>query len=259
MQEPTVSVIVTTYNREELLKETIQSIMNQTYTDFELIVIDNYSNYDFIKLMQEFNDPRIRPFQNANGGIIAVNRNFGISKAQGKYLAFCDDDDIWKPHKLQIQLETIEGGEYDLVSSNSSLFSDNIDNVQENTNYVDIKDLDSFLKINPIITSSVLVKNDSRVRFDEARCFITIEDYKLWLSLYIDGFKMHIIKEPLIFYRLFPNNQSRQNPAVFKIRHVILYAALLVEGKINFWKANYHILVNWCKGIIKFTFGYGIH
>ena len=226
--------------------------MNQTYNDFELIVVDNFSNYDFFKVIEEFRDSRIRPFQNANNGIIAVNRNYGISKAKGRYLAFCDDDDLWKPEKLQIQLETIEGGEYDLVSSNSSLFSDNIDNVQEITNYVDIKDLDSFLKVNPIITSSVLVKNDSRVRFDEARCFITVEDYKLWLSLYIDGFKMHIIKEPLIFYRLFPNNQSRQNPAIFKIRHVVLYAALLVEGKINFWKANYHILVNWFKGIIKY-------
>ena len=254
MQEPLVSVIVTTYNREELLKETLLLILNQTYTDFELIVVDNYSNYEFFKLIEGFGDDRIRPFQNANNGIIAVNRNFGISKARGKYLAFCDDDDIWKPHKLQIQLETIEGGEYDLVSSNSSLFSDNIDNVQENTNYVDIKDLDSFLKVNPIITSSVLVKNDSRVRFDEARCFITVEDYKLWLSLYIDGFKMHIIKEPLIFYRLFPNNQSRQNPAIFKIRHIVLYASLLIEGKTSFWKSVFFILINLIKGIVKYLF-----
>ena len=215
-------------------------------------MVDNYSNYDFFKVIEGFGDSRIRPFQNANNGIIAVNRNYGISKAKGRYLAFCDDDDLWKPEKLQIQLETIGSGEYDLVSSNSSLFSDNVDNVQENTNFLDIKDLDSFLKKNPIITSSVLVKHDSRVWFDEARCFITVEDYKLWLSLYIDGFKMYIIKEPLVFYRLFPNSQSRQNPAIFKIRHVVLYAALLVEGKINFWKANYHILVNWCKGIIKY-------
>ena len=77
---PLVSVIVTTYNREILLKETINSILCQTFKEFELIVVDNYSNYDYFKFINSFNDSRILPFQNKNKGIIAVNRNFGIKK-----------------------------------------------------------------------------------------------------------------------------------------------------------------------------------
>lgn len=85
---PKVSVIVTTYNRKEYLAETIQSILNQTFQDFELIVVDNYSNYDFFGLMKSFNSEKITAFQNQNNGIIAVNRNFGIKLAKGEFIAF---------------------------------------------------------------------------------------------------------------------------------------------------------------------------
>ena len=104
---PLVSVVVTTYNRRELLMKTIDSILNQTYKNFELIVVDNYSDYDFLSYLKSFNDERIRSFQNKNEGIIAVNRNFGIKKAKGEYIAFCDDDDIWFPKKLELQLKTM--------------------------------------------------------------------------------------------------------------------------------------------------------
>ena len=92
---PLISVIVTTYNRKLFLKKSIDSILNQIFIDFGLIVVDNFSNYDFNKFIQSFSDERIIPFQNQNNGIIAINRNVGIKKAKGEYIAFCDDDDLW--------------------------------------------------------------------------------------------------------------------------------------------------------------------
>ena len=76
-----LSVVVTTYNRRFLLKETLDSILAQTYKDFELIVVDNHSDYEFFDFIGTFNDPRIKPYRNENGGIISVNRNFGIEKS----------------------------------------------------------------------------------------------------------------------------------------------------------------------------------
>ena len=73
-----LSVIVTTYNRPSLLNETIKSILNQTFVDFELIVVDNFSNYNFFQLIKSYNDKRIKAFQNQNNGVIATNRNYGI-------------------------------------------------------------------------------------------------------------------------------------------------------------------------------------
>ena len=108
MNKPEVSVVVITYNRKELLKETIVSIINQTYTDFELLVIDNYSEYDFFGFIEELNDKRIKPYQNHNHGVIATNRNLGIQKATGSFISFCDDDDMWEPEKLEKQLQAFE-------------------------------------------------------------------------------------------------------------------------------------------------------
>ena len=79
-----VSIIITTYNREENLKECIKSILDQTYRDFEIIVVDNYSKYNFHDLKNIINDKRVKWFQNKNNGIIAVNRNFGINKTKYK-------------------------------------------------------------------------------------------------------------------------------------------------------------------------------
>ena len=107
-ESPLVSVIVVTYNRKELLKETIYSILNQTFEEFELIVVDNFSDYNFFLHIESFNDDRIKPFQNQNNGIIAVNRNFGINNSKGKYIAFCDDDDLWLPEKLNKQITVLE-------------------------------------------------------------------------------------------------------------------------------------------------------
>ena len=104
---PKVSVILTTYNRPDLVKKTILSILNQTFIDFELIVVDNYSDYNFLGLIEEINDQRIYAFQNKNNGNISINRNFALEIAKGDFIAFCDDDDIWENNKLQVQVDFI--------------------------------------------------------------------------------------------------------------------------------------------------------
>lgn len=105
---PKVSIIITTYNRQELLKETIDSILAQTFSDFELIIIDNYSKFDFLEFINLFKDSRIKAFQNKNNGLIAINRNFGISLASGTYISFCDDDDLWESNKLEQQVQLMD-------------------------------------------------------------------------------------------------------------------------------------------------------
>ena len=111
-----VSVVVTTFNRKDLLKETLESILAQTYQDFELIVVDNYSNYDFNALIESFKSDKIRAYQNQNHDVIATNRNFGIEKAKGEYIAFCDDDDLWMPDKLEKQMKCASEHDVDLIS-----------------------------------------------------------------------------------------------------------------------------------------------
>lgn len=99
-----MSVIVTTYNRKSQLQEAINSIVGQTYSNVEVVVVDNFSNFDIRALIKSYQDPRILLIQNENHGNYVVNRNLGISHSSGEYIAFCDDDDYWLPHKLSEQV-----------------------------------------------------------------------------------------------------------------------------------------------------------
>lgn len=207
MAEPLVSVIVTTYNREEYLKETLKSILAQTFTDFELIVVDNFSNYDFFRVIEEIGDTRIRPFQNQNNGIIAVNRNFGLSKAVGKYVAFCDDDDLWLPEKLDEQIRLLSGNEKTICCSNL-VFVDGSGSYIKTVIKKQYKNPFKIYNNNIICLSTVMIERSDLVLFDESETFKGIEDCGLWTKLIHNGYKVLLIKKPLINYRISGTNFS---------------------------------------------------
>lgn len=187
---PLVSVIITTYNRKDLLKNTIDSILNQTYKNFELIVVDNCSDYDFISQIKSFNDERIRLFQNTNDGIIAVNRNFGIKQSKGKYIAFCDDDDIWLPQKLEKQIKCLDNSDSGMVFTMQKQF----EATSIFSNYFGIGPLPirvdtstkGLLNNNCIPLSTTLVRKkvlDNIGVFNEDKSYLAIEDNDLWIRI----------------------------------------------------------------------------
>ena len=105
--KPKVSVIIPTYNRASLLQEAIDSVLNQTYTNWEVIIVDDASEDNTEKVVKAISDSRvhyIRHSQNKGG---ADARNTGIDNSQGDYVAFLDSDDIWEPTKLETQLDQI--------------------------------------------------------------------------------------------------------------------------------------------------------
>ena len=108
---PTVSVIIPVYNRAQLVQKAIQSVFEQYYEDFELIIVDDGSTDDLADALSRIKDPRMRLiFHDENKGAAAA-RNTGISKARGAYVAFLDSDDCWLPQKLKRQLEFLRASE----------------------------------------------------------------------------------------------------------------------------------------------------
>lgn len=105
-----VTVVIPTYNHAEFLKRALDSVVAQTYKDWEAIVVNNFSTDNTIVIVESFNDERIRLINFRNNGIIAASRNRGIEAARGKYVAFLDSDDIWYPEKLQVCLDQAETG-----------------------------------------------------------------------------------------------------------------------------------------------------
>lgn len=104
---PTISVIVPAYNAEKTIGETIESVLAQTYADFELIIVNDGSQDATLAVVNQFTDGRIQTFTYENAGP-QQSRNRGIEQARGQYLAFLDADDLWTPDKLKLQLRALE-------------------------------------------------------------------------------------------------------------------------------------------------------
>ena len=102
-----VSVIIPVYNTGEIIKETIASVMKQTFRDFEIIIVDDGSSDNTVSLIDDQDNPAIRIIRQENTGIAGA-RNRGIAEANGEYLAFLDHDDIFLPEKLQCQVELLD-------------------------------------------------------------------------------------------------------------------------------------------------------
>ena len=142
-----------------MLKQTIKSILEQTYKDFELLIIDNYSEDDTEKVVKNIKDSRIKYLKNRNGGLLAVNRNFAIKNSKGEYIAICDDDDLWHPTKLEKQIKEVEKDKkIALVCTNAVQFNNNGETGSINKKRDVDFSFEYLLKDNSIFCSSVLVR-----------------------------------------------------------------------------------------------------
>ena len=121
---PKVSVNIPVYNGKEYIRETLESVLKQTYSDFEIIIIDDGSTDETSQIIKEYNDPRIKYFFQENQGI-GKARNAAIRKSGGEYIAFLDQDDLWLPDKLAEQITFIEKrSDLGLVFSDSIFFNE---------------------------------------------------------------------------------------------------------------------------------------
>ena len=103
------------YNCEKYINNSIQSVINQTYTNWELLIVDDCSNDNTVSIIKSFNDNRIKLFQNEKNNGAALSRNWALREAKGKWIAFLDSDDIWVSTKLEEQLLFMNENKYDFT------------------------------------------------------------------------------------------------------------------------------------------------
>lgn len=107
-----VTIVMPSYNGEKYIAETIKSIQNQTYENWELLIVDDCSGDDTENVIKSFKDNRIRFFKNSHNSGAAVSRNYALREAKGKWVAFLDSDDLWEPQKLERQLKFMCENDY---------------------------------------------------------------------------------------------------------------------------------------------------
>ena len=107
-----VSIIMPNYNGAKYIKETLDSVLTQTYTNWEVLFVDDYSSDNSIDLVNSYNEPRFKVFRNEKNKGAAASRNYALREAKGKWIAFLDADDLWLPDKLEKQLEFMTKNDY---------------------------------------------------------------------------------------------------------------------------------------------------
>ena len=191
-KQPLVSVIMPCYNMERYIADTIHSVINQTYTDWELLIVDDASTDGTVALVQSIaeQDERIRFSVNAEHSGIAPTRNRCIENSTGRYLAFLDADDVWHPNKLQQQLQFMQEhkvefsySSYDLIDENGKTLGKTIQTAGD-LNYND------YLR-NTIIGCSTVMLDTDRVGLVTVPDFRTSEDTATWLDIQFPHQRRH--------------------------------------------------------------------
>jgi glycosyltransferase involved in cell wall biosynthesis len=206
----TVSVVIPTYNRAALLRESLESVAAQTYRDFEILVVDDGSTDD-TRSVVESSGARWIPI--GHSGLQAAVRNRGIEQAQGEYVAFLDSDDRWLPEKLKRQVELLrERPEFALTCCNAHRLVDGKhEGLLHRPGTLRTGDVfDALLKRNFVVNSSVLVRRATLTEvggLDEDPALKSVEDYDLWLRI-ASTRKVHSFDDPLVDYRIHPGNES---------------------------------------------------
>ncbi len=224
-----ISVIMGLYNSKsyEYLKKALDSILNQTYTDFELIICDDGSTNECVSWAKEIvgSDPRVKFIANKKNSGLPATLNHCLEVATGEYIARMDDDDISDLTRFEKQMNFIENHpEYNVVGTLANV-CDADDNIWGEYLLDEIPTKKSFLWNCPVLHATMLVKkvcldsvNGYRVAKETSRC----EDYDLFMRMYAKGIRMYNIQEKLYDYRIINDPTKKYRPMKSRVEEAIV-------------------------------------
>ena len=228
-----VSVVMVVYNVEKFIKETIDSIISQTFSDFELIIVDDGSTDNSTQIIENYEDKRIKLVYNTHDYIRSLN--LGMSSAQGEYIVRMDGDDLMLPDRLETQVSYMNTHlDIDVCGSWIEFFGASFNNT-----------IYRYRTLHKMIARNMILKNCICHPSTIIRCstlrnhkinlnslydqqYIYAEDYKLWVDLIILGFRFAVIPKVLLRYRLsssqitFTKNKLVREKAI-SVQYIYIY------------------------------------
>jgi len=261
-EKPLVSIVTPLFNASGYIEETIESVINQTYQNWELIVVDDCSTDNSRELVKELakKDKRIRLIESSeNFGGPAKPRNIGIDNAKGDYISFLDADDVFLKEKLEKQLEIFNKNDdvdivhtlaytIDIDSNKTGVFKNQkiLNKLRYFMKKPDILYLSNFINVN-----TSLMKNNFNTRFREDKYLIALEDWAFWIDNLHEGKQEYLLKEKLLNYRIDINSISDRGSDKSYRKAFYLYSLLLNENKISLKMFILTLCINSIKIIIK--------
>lgn len=190
-----VSVIMSVYNDEKNIQNSVESILNQTYKNIELLLVDDGSTDNTYRIINLINDKRLKIFKNKTNIGLTKSLNFLINKANSNFIARQDSDDISYDKRIEIQMKTLLSNNYDAVFSRAIIKDSNLVRPKF-SHYIPKKYLIKYK--NPFIHGTLLIKKQVLINlgmYNEK--FLYAQDYKLMRSFIDSNYKFKTIKEPL--------------------------------------------------------------
>lgn len=199
-----VSIITPSWNSEKYIKKTIESVQNQTYSNWEMIIVDDCSSDNTVKIVQEISkeDPRVRILKQSTNGGAAKARNRSLKESSGRYVAYLDADDIWKPSKLEKQVQFMQERKCGFSCTSYEVIDDSGKPLNKEVHMLPKVDYIGFLTNNLLQTVGIMV--DTKIVNKELLVMPDIrrrQDAATWLQVLKAGFICYGIEEVLAEYR----------------------------------------------------------
>ena len=253
---PLISVVISAYNAEQFLDETLESVLSQTYENWECIIVNDGSTDNTESIAKKWceKDSRFRLTNKENGGLSSA-RNWGIKESKAEYIAFLDADDILTPDSLEVRINVLIEQNVDLVATKLQHFTDKLPKVSKNNARQDVlyyakEGLTQLMAFNKVTPSTVLCKKSV---MDEVGGFTwhkKAEDLHCWLKVLFAGYKIYRIDETLLLYRLVENSMSSTDrncskevfEIIYSFKDEILSLDIDFQIYINHWLRKYVFL-----------------
>lgn len=243
---PKISAVMALYNTPyDLLEATVKSILSQTFTDFELIVIDDASSNEYKDFIHSFNDERIKYLKLKNNSGPGHARNEGIKKATGEYIAIIDSDDIYLPNRFEVQADFLDKNPDISLISCAFKQSNNgrIPAVIEQDKDIKTGMLFNSQLANPCVMFRKNIFLENNLFYPENINFA--EDYELWLNAMFKGIKMANLKDVLMIYTRRPGQLSKEKQdkqiSILKDLYRKIFAQLKMDVSHNEIDLHYNI------------------
>ena len=244
-----VSIIMPTYNAEKYIESSIESVLNQDFADFELVIVDDCSSDNTCSLINKYADldERIKKnFLRINSGP-AVARNVGLANAHGRWIAFLDCDDLWHPEKLSQSLFFLKKKTTPFIYTSYRRFTADLENIGRIISVPNRITYEELLSNTAIVTSTVVIDRELTGNFQMKHVFY--DDFACWLELLKNFGPAYGLNSELTYYRVskgsFSHNKFRSATKVFQ-------QYIYVE-KLPYHKAFYHFFFYSFRAIFKYA------
>lgn len=244
-----VSIITAAYNAEKTVGMAIESVLAQTYTDWELLVINDCSEDNTAQIVRGYmeKDDRIKLLENDTNSGVSLSRKRGMEAAQGGWIAVLDSDDLWTPDKLEKQMKLADSTGAKLIFTGSAFIDDDGNKFDWKMHVPAVLTHRQLLKQNLVSNSSVLVKTEL-YRQHYAVGDKMHEDFAVWLGITKEGYDAYGIDEPLLIYRLGKSSKSSNKIKAAKMNwNTYRYVGL------NFVSASYYMCWYVVKSLLKYS------